>query len=344
MIQVFFLAILFFLPSSLFSDEEPPKIVINNRVLASVNGKIISVIDIAKKMDMVFYQRYPQYLEVPEFRYQFYQTSWKQMLSDLIDRELVIADAEEKNFPVSSGDVREELEDIFGPNMMINLDSAGLTLDDAWQLVKADIIIRRMLYYQVQSRVYAQVTPQDIRKKYEEYLRVNKEQEEYLWRAVSVKGSSQEQAVALGQAAYLLLKDEKLPIEEIQEKLQGHSLWNESLSVSLSPVYSQKRRELSESLLELFSSMEEGSYSQPLFQPSRSDRTPVVRLYYLQGIPKEDVKPINEVETQLRDEVMDQMISEETLAYFERLRHHFRVSKEQIEEELPQNFQPFEYK
>ena len=135
------------LSCTLYSDsfqEAKKRIGINNRVLASVNGNVISVIDVKKKMDMIMYQSYPQYLGVAEARYEFYNSHWKEVLSDLIDRELMIADSEEKGFPISSGDVREELEEIFGPDVMFNLDNAGLTLDEAWQMVKADIIIRRM--------------------------------------------------------------------------------------------------------------------------------------------------------------------------------------------------------
>jgi hypothetical protein len=229
---------------------------------------------------------------------------------------------------------------------MINLDNAGLTLEEAWQIIKADITIRRMLIYQVESRVHTKITPQDVRKEYERYLQDCKEQEEYVWSAISLRGSSQEQVVAIGEAAYELLTKEKLPPEgtqeSLKESLRNHHLWDETLSISLSPVYSQKRRELSDSLIELFSSMQEGTYSLPLFQPSRSDRTPIVRLYYLQQLPKESSYAIHEIEAQLRAQIAQQMIEQETFEYFARLRRHFHVSKDQIEAELPPTFEPFE--
>lgn len=316
---------------------------INNRVLASVNGKVISVIDIMKKMDMVLYQHYPQYLESPEARCQFYQMHWKQMLSDLIDRELVIADAEEKNFPISSGDVREELEEIFGPNMMMNLEGAGLSLSEVWEIVKTDILFRRMLYYQVQSRVHPQITPQDVRVRYDEYVAELKEHSECVWKAISIRATGQEQSVALGAAAHRLLTEEKESLDSLQEKLGSHALWDDSVTVTISPLYSQKRKEISEALMELFCSMQEGSYSVPLLQPSRGDRAPVVRIYYVEQLPKDVVPPIQEVEGQLRDEIIQELITQKTADYFTSLRTHYRVSKEQMEELLPTNFQPFEF-
>lgn len=95
--------------------------------------------------------------------------------------------------------------------------------------------------------------------------------------------------------------------------------------------------------MELFCSMQEGSYSVPLLQPSRSDRAPVVRIYYVEQLPKDSVPPIQEVEGQLRDEIIQELITQRTVDYFASLRAHYRVSKEQMEEQLPPNFQPFEF-
>src|SRR5262249_45381970 len=154
--------------SCFIGEDAKSRFSVQNRVLATVNGNVISVIEVKKKMDMLLYQNFPQCLDVPEARYEFYSSHWRKVLSVLIYRELMLADAEAKGFPMSSGDVREELEEIFGPDVMLNLDNAGLTLDEAWQMVKADITIRRMLYYQVRMRVTPQITPSEIRKAYDE--------------------------------------------------------------------------------------------------------------------------------------------------------------------------------
>src|SRR5580704_3365582 len=70
------------------------KIVVNNRILAKVNGKAISVLDIMKKMDMLFYRQYPQYANNAEARQQFYSMYWKTALQECIDKELIMADAQ----------------------------------------------------------------------------------------------------------------------------------------------------------------------------------------------------------------------------------------------------------
>ena len=100
---------------------------VNNRILAVVNGKPLSVYDVMKKMDVHFYRQFPEYASSAEARHQFYQAQWKNMLRDLVDKELILADAESAKVEVSAGDVRQEMENMFGPNIIANLDKLGMT-------------------------------------------------------------------------------------------------------------------------------------------------------------------------------------------------------------------------
>lgn len=333
-----------FVTCSLFADgtEGPRKrITVNNRVLATVNGTVISVIDVKKKMDMILYQHYPQYMDVPEAKYEFYNSHWKEVLNDLIDRNLMIADSEEKGFPISSGDIREELEEIFGPDVMLNLDSAGLTLDEAWQLVKADIIIRRMLYYQVRMRITPQITPNEIRKAYDEYVKTMSTQKECVWRCLTLKSNDTASATAYAEKLKTLLTQEKIPLDDLQQELEKRGSVDPQIQLLISQPFRQKQSELSASLQELLLTMQEGSYSKPLLQSSRSDPNPVVRVYYVQELKAETIPGLQEMEPVLREEITQNMTTKQTAVYLDDLRRHFHLSKEQIEKELPVNFQPF---
>ena len=107
---LFLICLIYLLPVFAASNKPEPflfggnsaQIIINNRVLARVNGKPISVIDVMKKMDMIFLRQYPEYAEVPQARFQFYELSWKHVLEDLIDKELILADAEEAKMQVQA--------------------------------------------------------------------------------------------------------------------------------------------------------------------------------------------------------------------------------------------------
>ncbi len=326
------------------SQEAKKRVGVNNRVLASVNGNVISVIDVKKKMDMILFQFYPQYLEVPEARYEFYNSHWKEVLNDLIDRELMIADAEEKGFPISSGDVREELEEIFGPDVMINLDNAGLTLDEAWKMVKADITIRRMLFYQVRMRIAPQVTPNEIRKAYEEEVKVRTAQKECVWRCLTLKSSDTQAASSYAEKLRTMLAEEHVTLDALSEELEKRGMQEPQIQLLISQAFRQKQSELSNSLQDLLLNMQEGTYSKPQIQTSRSDPKPVVRIYYVQELKAEEIPSLEELEPRLREDITQSMTARKTAEYLDDLRRHFHLSKEEIERELPINFQPFQLK
>ena len=81
--------------SILFDKDNSPHLAVNNRILAKVNDKAISVVDVMKKMDVLFYREFPQYTSSMQARYQFYKANWKHVLEELVSKELVMADAEE---------------------------------------------------------------------------------------------------------------------------------------------------------------------------------------------------------------------------------------------------------
>ncbi|KAM9955010.1 hypothetical protein ACTFIW_000840 [Dictyostelium discoideum] len=60
-------------------------ITIDNQILATVRDHVITVLDLVKKMDMIFYRQYPEYRSSPEAGLQFYQTHWRAVLKEAID-------------------------------------------------------------------------------------------------------------------------------------------------------------------------------------------------------------------------------------------------------------------
>jgi len=120
------------------------KIVINNRPLLKVNNKIISLMDVVKKMDLMIHESYPEAANNTMMRYQFYPQQWKYFLEDLWMAELMKADAEEKEIKVTEGDLREEIEGRFGPNVVATLDKLGLSYEEAREMIHYELIVQQM--------------------------------------------------------------------------------------------------------------------------------------------------------------------------------------------------------
>lgn len=285
---------LFFLPllaihganheSLLLNADEKRPIQVNNRILAKVNGNAISVIDVMKKMDMLFYSQFPEYTSSSPARFQFYQANWEAVLHDLIDKELIIADAEESKLVISHGDIRQEMETLFGPNIIANLDKVGLTFDEAWKMVKNDIVMRRMLYIKAHSKAMKQVTPEVTRKAYEAYAKANIRPDIWVYQVISIRDKTASKAERAARQAKDFLNS-KIPIESLTTVMGALEI---STKLAISEEFRHTDKEVSDSYKEPLSKLQPGLFSEPLALKSRADNSTVYRIFYLKEKIREE--------------------------------------------------------
>ncbi len=328
--------------SSILSGGNPSNdkhIVVNNRILAQINGKPISAIDVMKKMDILFYRQYPEYAKITDARFQFYQVNWQHFLQELIDKELVLADAEEGKLPITNGDVRQEMETLFGPNIMSSLDKVGLTYDEAWNIVKGDIILRRMLYIRVNSKAMKRITPQLVKSAYEQYIHDNVKPDTIKYHVISVRDKNSTSGAEAANFIYEILK-EGVPPSQISEKF-AEAKFKVSTKVSVSEELKNIESELSDSYKEALMSLNNGSFSHPMAQKSRADRTTVYRIFYLTEKEKGRVETFKEIESKLTEKLIEAEVSKETAAYLTKLRKHFAVYDVHLKQMANADFQPY---
>jgi hypothetical protein len=326
----------------LFNTEQELQITINNRILAKVNGKAISVMDLMKKMDMLFYRQFPQYMSSVQARYQFYQANWKPVLEELIDKELILADAQEAKLPISAGDVRQEMEILFGPNIIASLDKAGLTFEEASKMILADLTIRRMIYFRVQSKAVNSVTPQLIRNYYETYAKDNIRDNEWVYKVISIRHREAKKAEEVAKQAHHLLTIDKIPQSELDKRLT--ELWTSprrAPNLTISEELHNKDKELSEIFKATLATLPMDSYSQPISQKSRADNSTVYRIFYLKSMIPGGTIPFNELESKIKDILIDQSIGKESDSYLNKLRQHYDVQEKQLKEILASDAPPF---
>ncbi|MCB1111399.1 MAG: peptidyl-prolyl cis-trans isomerase [Chlamydiales bacterium] len=312
----------------------PTHIEVNNRILAVVNGKPISVYDLMKKMDIIFYKQFPQYTSNAEARFQFYQMGWRQVLNEMIDKELILADAEENKVEVSHGDVRQEMEKMFGPDILTNLDSIGMTYEEAIKILEGDIIIRRVVLGRVNSKAFRQVTPQMIRKAYDEYAKENARPPKWSYYVVSIRDEKPKDGAMTASIVHRLLAEENVDIEQLKEKVP-----QTTSRVNVSEPFTHNEKEVSESYLEVLKQLKPNTFSMPIAQKSRASNGTVYRIFYLKESIPGGVPPLQEVENMLKGKLLDNAVAKESDAYLKHLREHFDVSDEQIS--IPDDFQPF---
>lgn len=328
--------------TSLVGGSKDPQITVNNRILAKANGKPISVIDLMKKMDMLFYRQYPQYTSSSVARYQFYLANWKNVLSEMIDKELIVADAAESKLTVSAGDVRQEMETLFGPNIITNLDKVGLTFEEAYEMVLADITIRRMMYFRVQSKAITQATPQKIR---EYYTKIEKDiirDNEWVYRVVSIRHKDPTKAADAAQTVQMLLKEDKVPFDEVAAKFKEVTPQGpRQPTVTVSEEFHTKEKELSDVFKKTLLTLTPDTYSIPTAQKSRADNSTLVRIFYLKEMVPGGPIPFKELEAKIKEQLVEEAMEKESKAYLTKLRLHFDTQDNLIQELVSSDYQPF---
>lgn len=312
---------------SLFiGKEDSTKMIVNNRVLAKVNGKPITLVDTMKKMDILFYRDYPQYTSSIKARFQFYQANWKSILSDLIDKELIIGDAEENKLPLNNGDVRQEMEDLFGPNIIGNLDRAGLTFDEAFKIVQGDIKLKRMVYVRVNNPAMRKVSPKSVRAAYEKFAEENILPPKWEYQTVTIRADDPVKSANVANHVHQLLK-EGVALNNLVEKLKSARLLPEQVQVNLSEVYQQTDKEMSEANKKIITTLSVGEFTSPIAQKSRVNKSTVYRVFYLNNFNKGGAITFHEVENKLKEHLIGEEIQKEMEAYLSRLRKHFDVQE-----------------
>lgn len=330
--------------SFLFGHEDNVHIIVNNRVLAKVNGKAISVIDVMKKMDVLFFRQFPQYTSSVPARFQYYQANWKNVIRDIIDKELILADATENTLPVTNGDIRQEMENLFGPNIIDNLDKIGMTHDEAWNIVKSDIMLRRMAYFKVHMKSMREVTPQAIRAEYTEFAKNNIVPESYVYQVITVRDANAEKGKEIADKIKYELENKKIELSEFADKLKTNSPYGADTTVSLSEEFKHSTKEMSDAFKEVVLTLEAGKLSDTIAQKSRANNSTVYRIFNLIEKNLGGTVAFHEVENKIKEKLQNIAAEKEMTTYLKKLHQYFDVQESYLTEFKDDNYQPFTMK
>lgn len=312
--------------------SEGKKIAFQNSILAKVNGTAISMLDVKKRMDMLFHQYYSNLSHSSTARYQFYEKSWRPILMEMIDNELILADAEEKEVKITDADIRETMETRFGPNVLSTLDQIGFTYDEAWKLLKKELTVQRMTWWFIHSKAIQSVTPQLIRSAYKGFLEEHPPYQELKYHIVSIRSENMEIA---DKVYKLLVASGKSP-----ETLTA-TLLEMDPSIQVSSEYCASDLEISESHKSALFPLESGSYSIPILQKSRVDNKSITRIFYLSSKTDHPAPSFQELSPSLRDQLIQKAMAQHSQTYVDKLRSHFGFDTSFLKESLPEDLQPF---
>lgn len=318
-------------------QEESAELVIFNRILAKVNSKTISVVDVMKKMDLFLQKNYPQHANSKMSRYQFYSSQWRDFLTQMIDTELMIADAEKLEVKVTEAEVREEILNRFGPNIMPTLDQLAVSYEECKQMIRDEMIVQRMMWFRVNSKVLARINSQDVKEAYKQYCAENPELEEWQYQVLSIRSPDKSVGETLAARASELLSSQ-IDLSALSQQLSSP---DEATTISLSPEMQADEKSISSSHKEVLTTLSENSFSQPIAQVSRVDNSTVYRIFHLKKHSRKELPPFEKMAEQLKDHLLQQAANKENSHYLLRLRERLGYDEKHMTETLPSDFQPF---
>lgn len=340
------------LTGSLMSYESPnpmapaaPSFSINNRTLVRINGKVISLMDVVKKMDIIIYEHFPEIRNSPVKLYQFYSSQWKHTLDEMIFNELTIADGESKEIKISDGDVREEMERRFGPNIISNLTKLNLKYDEVRDMVHSELLVRQLHGMKIYSKAQLSVTPSNIKTEYLAHLEKNPSKEELTYQVISVRGKDAQKCknvietvssdLALSSTKLADLVDSVKTLPAVQDK---------SVVVNVSKDIVLDSKNLSEEHKTILSSLKEKEYSNPIAQISRVDNSNVYRIFHLKNRKSIETPKFNQLCEELENNLLNKAAQKEKEEYKQKLYKKFGFDQEFIAAITPEDYQPFTIK
>lgn len=314
------------------------EVVVHNCVLANIMGEVITLLDVTKRMDIYFYQQFPQLASSMEARYQFYEVNWPTMLDAMINDTLILADAKEKEIEITDGELREEMERVFGPDVVVNIDTMGLTLKEAREVLRKDLIVRRMNGMMVTSRARMMISPKQIRQRYEERLVANPASDTWVYRMITFRGDDERKRQSVAEAAFALLEEGGHETADLPALLDERGLLEEGVFVRVSDRFERLDEEISLAHKAILQTIAVAGHTFPMMQQSSGKQ--VSRIFSLEERRRAVPPTLREVQQEIRRELVQERVMEERENYLKRLRDHFNVEGE-LKSFLPEEFQPF---
>ena len=314
--------------------EAKKEIVADQRILASIRDHIITVGDVMKKMDIVFYQQYPQFRNSTEHRLQFYDSNWRAMLQELVERRVIMVFAEENHMEVGHGEVREELEELFGPNVLLTMYEARVSMDDAYDMIRQDIMMRRILHFYVRAAALASITPQKIKEVYQEKYENRAKEEKISWHILSLKAPEGPSVTQKIKAIVDALNHESSTFEKERERLP------EGWDLLLSPLFTTEISQLSSTLRPVLEHSAAGIWSDPIQAKEAKKGCEKWSSYFVKERLKGERIPLNVVENEIQETLLSPLIQERRKIFIDDLIKKYDVTFTFSEKEM-ETYHPF---
>lgn len=350
---VFFLTLTFFsfqtgfsntsLEAPISSSVEDDSIHLNNRILVTILGKPISLLDVVKKLDLQFYRNYPTELKTSNvIKYQYYRSHWRNMLETMIDHELILQDAQDRKIEANVSEIHEELETQFGPNVIYTLDELGISFDEAKKHAHDALIVNRMMLFMVRSKAMMEIKPELVQRTYDNYIK-NNSFENFVYQVISIRDKNGSDSESVAYKIQKFIEESSHTLEEVIAFSNHLDLGDSSATIHTSDPMQRNKKNIAQDHYQILQTLTPGMFSKPISQISRADKSTVWRIFFLQE-HTEDKPQFEVLQKKIYEELMQKAVDRELCTYLASLRSKYGIDEQALTSKIPENYQPFSLK
>lgn len=198
------------------SDEKPEApvdpagMIVHNHVILKVKDKVMTLMDVIHKMNILFFTYYEPLIDSVSARMQFYDSMWQTAFEATVDEFLMATDADEKKIRIESTDVKQEIIRIFGDKLTTFTDAFEMTYNDVYLTVFRMLISHKMMSLMVRSKASLSVTPKAVKERYAKFIANSSEEVNWRYSVLKIHACDSRSAFQLAEKIINRLNDSKV--------------------------------------------------------------------------------------------------------------------------------------
>lgn len=325
---------------NLAKTQKELQLVVNNRPLVKIHGKVITVLDVQKKMDLFLQENHPEAISSDILRCQYYVQNWRIILQEMIYAELMKMEAEELEYKIPDAEISQEMEKRWGPNVLDTIDKYGLSLSEARDIIYDDYIGRIMSWYRVWLRTNQLVSPEIVKKAYENHVASMQLSDALDYQVLTIRGSvPQDTESASKEVHNYLISHPESTLSDVVKAVEGSLPGGVTLSVS--QTYESKIKDLSREYASILQRLPIKAFSEPVQLVSRVDGSTSFRIFQLMDLIKSEPPKFEDLADALKGRLFEEVGGKQREEYLLKLRKHFHCEDLIVSELFPPSYQPF---
>lgn len=286
-----------------------------NRVLVNVGEKAITVLDVKKEMDRQIYIKDKHMFTNPEAVYRYYAQNWKYTLKKLTEDETLLLEANKMGYKIPEVEITQKVTELFGENSVVTCKELSITPEEARRISNREIISLHLSWFNIWNKTVNTTTPKIVKAAYEKHITELAKKDKWTYQAITVKGKEEKLVQdASAKIKVLLEENECSNLTALIDSIRNEK---EQVALRVSKDITLEKSQLSDSLLSVLGSLEEGMASDIISSKKGSEYTG--KIFQLKSIEKKYIPEFVDIQEELKNTLVSQSGSVCSQKYFQSL-------------------------